>query len=284
MSATSSLSLPAIARVLSFAALGSLVAGASYGTPVDLQTGAVRPILVWFETSPCDASTLDSIAGCTITSSDARAFFTAPLDAQLTPSVAVAEVRILAFLWDAFLFHQIHSPAGGVVYETGSASDYVLQIDTQTGAVVFASWNARILVHGASVDLVASLVDAPGIEPYGHIAQGPLALVCGLNPGSPPDPGECEGDFFVPNEPYDPSTGFIHHAGTVLGPEGLKIWLPIDLALQVPEPDPALLLGIGCVLAAMARPRQRDVRFIVARPGLDLVRRRLSRLVRILQQ
>ncbi len=242
-------------------ALGLLVgpvgarASGIYGGPVLLGDPRSREILLWMESTACfpSAPPVD-LTGCRVTSSSPQAVFGLQLRPTLTAIGGVAEIRIPTATWDQVLKSSIHNPAGGILYTDGSASDYVLRIDPSSGEAVFANWSFRLTFHGEPVQIAARLLSGPGAEPYvGDIAQGPVLLVCGLNPGTPPDPGECDGSHFVPNEPYNPATGFLNHAGAASGLGDLELWVSFDLAMQeVPEATAQSRLLAAGVLAGCA--------------------------------
>lgn len=249
-----------------------LFAGASYAAPVDL-TGS-GPIFLHSETTTCDISVRPNQTGCTVTSSNPAAVFGAPLSATLTQlGGGQAEVRIDASVWDPALKATLNNPAGGIIYEDGSASDYVLVINSSTGAAISWGWTATIFSTALASDIGLSAAlfgtggAAGGAEAYGAQLTGPtstpVAAVCGSGGISGgPIAGECNGTRRVANELYDPATGFAHFAASsVIVPALFPLaWAPVDIALTtngvIPEPGTVLLLGAGLLgLATVGRKR-----------------------------
>lgn len=252
-----------------------LFAGASYATPADL-TGS-GTIFLHSETTTCDVSVRPNQTGCTVTSSNMNAVFGAPLTATLSQLGGnQAEIRIDASVWDPALKNTLHNPAGGIIYQDGSASDYVLVINSSTGAAVSWGWTATIFSTALASDigLSAALFGAGdasgGAEAYGAQLTGPtstpVAAVCGSGGISGgPQAGECTGANRVANELYNPTTGFAHFAASsVIVPALFPLaWAPVDIALTtdgiigVPEPGTLLLLGAGLLgLATVGRKRR----------------------------
>jgi hypothetical protein len=244
-------------RKLAPLSLGLLLAGPALAAPVDMSNSAARGITLAFEGTPCapaaDAIDAAAYAACYTTGSSAGAVFGPEIPASISFSGNEATITIDKSVWEPILEAALEA-SGALTFINGSASDWVLKINTVTGAGISWAWTAQVNSTLGLLSLSASLTANPG-EVYAAVLSAgsdPTALVCGSGGvfGVPIAP-ECTGANTVAAQGYNGATGtFFAPAGSdIIANLFPRAWAPVDVRLSeeetVPEPGTVLLLGAG---------------------------------------